>query len=119
MSIAEAGGKDAVVTRYATRDIVYLSGELDVIPNGYYCMERIQGKNRRVRSERFYESLKIIYGGRQVHRRLVVRGVHHDHALMFQSLEGREAMFGGGVGGYGGGLMSHLTLRNPRDAFAY
>jgi pimeloyl-ACP methyl ester carboxylesterase len=107
-SIAAAGGRDAVVQRYASRDVAYLSGELDVVPNGYYCMERVQGKNRLMRGERFYESLRIVYGGRRVHRRLVVRGVHHDHALMFQSPEGREAMFGDGAAGVGG-----LGARHP------
>lgn len=92
-AIHVAGGVAAIVKRYATRDVVYLAGELDVIPNGD-CMERLQGHFRRVRSERFYKSLKEIYG-HQIHRRLVVMGVHHDHALMFQSPEGYEALFGG------------------------
>lgn len=91
-AIQRSGGTNAVIHRYATRDVVYLAGELDVLPNGVYCMERIQGKYRRIRSERFYESLKVIYG-RQVHRRAVVKGVHHDHALMFQSPEGQQALW--------------------------
>ena len=90
--IAAAGGVDAIVERYATRDVVYLAGELDVLWNGD-CEARMQGDCRLRRSENFFKSLREIYG-RQVHRRFVVSGVHHDHCLMFQSPEGRFALFG-------------------------
>lgn len=91
-SIQDAGGIDAVVERYPYRDIVYLAGELDVLHNGD-CEDRMQGLYRRERSANFYSSLQEIYG-RPVHHRLVVSGVHHDHCLMFQSPEGRHALFG-------------------------
>jgi pimeloyl-ACP methyl ester carboxylesterase len=91
-AIKDAGGIDAVVDRYPSRDIVYLAGEMDVLHNGD-CEEKMQGPCRRVRSASFYASLREIYG-RPVHRRLVVAGVHHDHCLMFQSPEGRQALFG-------------------------
>jgi pimeloyl-ACP methyl ester carboxylesterase len=91
-SIIAAGGVEAIKSRYPTRDVVYLAGELDVERNGD-CRDRFQGRFRRERSQHFMASLREIYK-RPVHHRLVVHGVHHDHCLMFQSPEGREALFG-------------------------
>lgn len=91
-AIAMAGGVDAIVQRYATRDIIYLAGEMDVLPNGD-CQAQLQGPYRRKRSEHFFASLQEVYG-HQVHHRLVVAGVYHNHALMFQSPEGQVALFG-------------------------
>jgi hypothetical protein len=73
------------------RDVVYLSGELDILPNGN-CMAQLQGAYRKERSERYFASLEKIYGW-QPHRRLVVSQVHHDHCLIFQSPEGHRAFF--------------------------
>ena len=91
-SIAAAGGVAALIDRYPSRDVVYLAGELDVIPNGD-CEAKLQGDYRRIRSQRFMAALREIYG-RPVHHRLVVAGVHHDHCLMYQSPEGQEALLG-------------------------
>ena len=91
-AVEVAGGTDAVVQRYQTRDVVYLAGEMDVLPNGQ-CMATMQGPFRRARSEYFFASLKEIYGY-PVHHRLVVSDVNHDHCLMFQSPEGQQALFG-------------------------
>lgn len=91
-AIRAAGGVDRLVQRYASRNVVYIAGELDVLLNGD-CEEQMQGPYRRKRSELFMESLSIVFG-RRVHHRLVVAGVHHDHGLMFQSPEGQQAMFG-------------------------
>ena len=102
-----AGEVDAgVYCRYASRDVVYLSGEEDTAKLGdQICHEDgYQGPTRRERSERFYAALQELarHGAcgeedededLRVHRRLVVRDVPHDHALMFQSEEGREGMF--------------------------
>jgi len=92
MAIEEAGGIDPIVARYPNRDIVYLAGEQDVIPNGD-CQDKLQGNFRRVRSENFVKALKEIYG-KDVHRRLVVKGVPHDHTLMYQSEEGQAGLWG-------------------------
>lgn len=92
-AIQEAGGVDAIVQRYPTRDVVYLSGEQDVYGTGEDdCQDQLQGAFRRERSEYYMASLQIIFG-RPVHRRMVVPGVPHDHALMFQSVEGMHALF--------------------------
>jgi hypothetical protein len=91
-AIELAGGTEEVVRRYPERDIVYIAGEMDVLPNGQ-CMATMQGAYRRARSANFVSSLKEIYG-RSVHHRMVVSGVNHDHCLMFQSPEGQQALFG-------------------------
>lgn len=91
-AIRRAGGIEAMQARYATRDIVYLAGEQDVLWNGE-CEDKMQGRFRRERSEHFFAALQEYYG-HAVHHRLVVAGVHHDHCLMFQSPEGRKALFG-------------------------
>jgi hypothetical protein len=93
-AVSTAGGWPAIVERYQSRDVVYLAGELDVLWNGD-CEDRMQGENRRKRSEHFFQSLSTIYNGTTpvTHRRSVVNGVHHDHCLMFQSPEGRAAFF--------------------------
>ncbi|KAL9190021.1 hypothetical protein ACHAXT_007232 [Thalassiosira profunda] len=118
--------------RYASRDVVYLSGQRDIKQLGNQICDEdgYQGPSRRERSERFYASLQVRgeeiadncrqhdaeegrgflaersryeqsfcernanEGDVQVHDRLVVRNVGHDHALIFQSEEGRKGMFG-------------------------
>lgn len=90
-AIAEVEGVRQLVHRYASRDVVYLAGGKDVLPNGN-CMANMQGGFRRERSKNFHQSLREVFGY-SVHRRVVVNDVHHDHCLMFQSPEGRQAMF--------------------------
>lgn len=91
-AIVEAGGVEEVIRRYPTRDVVYLAGEQDVIPNGD-CQDQLQGPFRRARSENFMASLERIYQ-RPVHRRYVASGIPHDHSLLYQSPEGQQALFG-------------------------
>lgn len=93
-AIANAGGIDAVVERYASRNIIYLSGEQDVLYNGD-CEAVMQGPNRWVRSQRFFAALHQVYGDNHGHRRWAVPNVHHDHCLMYQSPQGQLALFGG------------------------
>ena len=118
-------------TRYASRNVVYLSGGRDVtaLGNETCHKDEYQGPNRRERSERYYQSLQVLgkemwdaqcngileergemssirgaditrqycaqYSAvNQVHDRVVVRNVGHDHALIFQSAEGLEEVFG-------------------------
>jgi len=89
------GGKKQMIERYNSRDVVYLAGALDVEPVRSECEDDdFQGPNRRERSKRFFASLNEIYGANIHHRRLLVSGVPHDHCLMFQSAEGRIALFG-------------------------
>ena len=95
--------------RYASRDVVYLSGQRDIKQLGNQICDEdgYQGPSRRERSERFYASLQVqgdevlsscqgssgTKNKKQVHDRIVVQDVGHDHALIFQSKEGKEGMF--------------------------
>ena len=106
------GNNSALFCRYASRDIVYLSGERDIETLGSQICEEgkedgYQGPSRRERSERFFASLQVrgkevccnSSAGQeevvaQVHNRHVVKNVAHDHALIFQSREGMQAIFG-------------------------
>jgi pimeloyl-ACP methyl ester carboxylesterase len=91
------------IDRYGTRKVDYLIGSLDqcdvAIPgwcNSHgletSCMDEFQGSNRLQRNAHYMESLRRI-GIWENHRQRVVDGVGHDHALMFQSTEGLEALF--------------------------
>ncbi|MFN9958791.1 MAG: hypothetical protein ACK55I_37345, partial [bacterium] len=49
---------------------------------------------------RFYRSLQLLYPTKQkqenqrmIHRLVIVKGVGHDHSLMFQSEEGIRSIF--------------------------
>jgi hypothetical protein len=106
--LIDHGDNSELFCRYASRDIVYLSGQRDVEKLGsqicYGKEDGYQGPSRRERSERFFASLqargrelefcgRIGGGATQVHARVVVENVGHDHGLMFQSPEGIRAMF--------------------------
>ena len=100
-AIAAAGGMEAMVQRYAERHVVYLSGEDDVLYNGD-CNDRIQGPNRRTRSERYFAAIQQYYPSSSTtnttavnrHVRSMVPNVPHDHCLMYQSIPGQQALFG-------------------------
>jgi hypothetical protein len=97
-AITVAGGLNVIVQRYATRNVIYLSGEEDVLYNGD-CNDQIQGLNRRTRSERYYMTLQQYYTAtdsswRYRHQRYVVPNVPHNHCLMYQSIQGQQALFG-------------------------
>jgi pimeloyl-ACP methyl ester carboxylesterase len=80
--------------RYATRKVTYLSGELDMMPTNDRCETLLfQGKNRQQRAENYVQGLKE-YFGRNVHEFHIIGGSPHDHSLMFQSREGKKAIFG-------------------------
>ncbi|KAL7428843.1 hypothetical protein ACHAXH_001072 [Discostella pseudostelligera] len=116
-------GRTKIFCRYASRDVVYLSGERDTEKLGNQIVDGdgYQGPSRRERSERFFLALQVqgaekhicnwgrgyIKGGLraqpdvgddekiQVHSRMVVENVGHDHTLIFQSPEGLSSMFSG------------------------
>jgi hypothetical protein len=95
-AIAKAGGPRKIAEQYAKRKVIYLAGDLDLLPVRSECEDdNFQGPNRRTRSELFHNSLEQIFG-HQVHRRVVVPMVHHDHCLLFQSEQGRAVLFGEG-----------------------
>jgi hypothetical protein len=122
-NLMESGddGRTKLFCRYASRDVVYLSGERDEdeLSNQIADGDGYQGPSRRERSERFYASLQVLGGENlgsctrsreylrngllehddeveettQVHSRFVVNNVGHDHSLLFQSREGLKSMF--------------------------
>jgi hypothetical protein len=94
-AIQEVGGDiEVLAERYAKRNIVYLSGELDVLYQKDLCVTSVfQGANRQERAMHFWEALRQKFD-RQIHQLHIADGSPHDHCLMFQSPQGREALFG-------------------------
>jgi hypothetical protein len=109
--LIDHGDNTELFCRYASRDVIYLTGQRDIEPlgaeNRYKGLhgDRFQGPTRRERSERYFASLqargrelefcgRIGEGATQVHDRRIVKNVAHDHALIFTSPEGIKAMFG-------------------------
>jgi hypothetical protein len=72
--------------RYALRDVIYLSGLEDTeILHGSCEDDDFQGLHRRQRSFLFFKGLSYLRNVHFSHQRIVVQGVGHDHALMFES----------------------------------
>ena len=98
---------NSLFCRYASRDVVYLSGLRDVEQLGnQICNEDgYQGPTRRQRSVRFFSSLQVI--GREenfcrrdgesleehIQKLVSVRNVGHDHALIYVAEEGQRVLF--------------------------
>ena len=93
-----AGGTKALTDRYVQqRRLIYLAGAEDLQVFEDDCGSVIQGKTRRERSFGFLKSLWQLYPNAMkgdLHNRLLVPGVPHDHMLMYQSPQGQEALFG-------------------------
>lgn len=88
------GNRTQLIQRYAGRNVIYLSGENDTeVLHGSCEDDHFQGKFRRERSERFFQSLPQIFGS-QVHSRMVIQNVGHDHSLIFESAQGIKAIYG-------------------------
>jgi hypothetical protein len=84
----------AMAIRYASRDVIYLSGGYDIIPQYHdHCAALWQGRTRNERARNYFTSLQE-YFGHSVHELLFVPFSAHDHALMFQSAVGRAAILG-------------------------
>jgi hypothetical protein len=91
---AEVGSLRAIAERYASRDVIYLSGELDVAPQSHdHCPNVLQGNNRNDKARNFFGGLQE-YFGRRVHELHFVPNSGHDHAIMFQSSIGRKLILG-------------------------
>lgn len=88
------GNTSQLAKRYSKRNVIYLSGANDTENLHGSCEDDgFQGIHRRQRSELFFNSLREFFG-KQVHKRKVVKESGHDHMFMFQSNEGRRALFG-------------------------
>ena len=91
-AVSTAGSTKAIAERYSTRDVVYLSGQYDIVPQDHdHCAVQLQGNSRHERAFQYFNGLTE-YFGRQVHELYVVPNSNHDHALMFQSEVGRQVI---------------------------
>jgi len=69
-------------TRYSLRPVIHLAGGNDTDHLRSSCEDDdFQGISRLQRSPNFFESLKIIFGEKTVHKRMVADNVIHDHTL--------------------------------------
>ena len=82
---------------------IYLSGEYDTLPKpNDRCGNAIQGESRHERAINFFNALQEYHfehaagrpAGLVVHEFHTIPNSNHDHALMFQSPLGRDAIFG-------------------------
>jgi hypothetical protein len=81
--------------RYAGRNVIYLSGQLDTLPTTDECETTVfQGSNRQERARNYVRSLQELFRGRVVHEWYIIEGSPHDHTLMFQSERGKRSIFG-------------------------
>ena len=110
-NIDQLNNTTTLFCRYASRGVIYLSGERDAdILTSHHCNEvgYHQGMTRSERSKRFYASLQVLgeenlckeheisdsmSSSRIIHQRMEVKNVGHDHALVFVSSEGQQAIF--------------------------
>jgi len=75
-----------IIQRYSLRDVIYLSGSEDTeILHGSCEDDDFQGLYRHERSILFYKSLGNFHNVLFKHQLIVVQGVGHDHALMFEN----------------------------------
>ena len=89
--------REALVRRYASRDVTYLVGAADTDPLhpalDIGAAARCQGLHRRARGEAFHAALlRCVPSCRHAFR--TVPGVGHDGAGMLCSAEGQAALFG-------------------------
>ncbi|KAG7360272.1 hypothetical protein IV203_035371 [Nitzschia inconspicua] len=93
-AISQVRSMSELGERYATRDVIYLSGEYDIIPQDHdHCAAVIQGRTRIERARNYVSALQRAVG-RPVHEWYIVPWSGHDHALMFQSQIGRSVILG-------------------------
>ena len=100
---AKLQNKTMLLERYRKRQLFYLVGGQDkcnISSHGWCnshglettCMDNLQGATRLERNENYIVSLFKLEM-RQNHVRIVVQGIGHDHSLIFQSIEGQNAIF--------------------------
>ena len=83
-----------LVSRYTSRRVTYLLGELDTTTSGIdtTCYANLQGQTRYVRGTAYANYIAQYYQA-AVHKRAVVPGVGHNARDMFASAQGRAALF--------------------------
>jgi hypothetical protein len=87
---------DQIRAQYMRRYVVYLLGDNDNDINAadldHSCEADVQGAHRLARGQFYYRHMMLFYRWNR-HRRLVVPGVGHRGGAMFNSPNGREALF--------------------------
>jgi pimeloyl-ACP methyl ester carboxylesterase len=87
---------DALETRYAASDVIYLLGQQDCDPQhdalDRSCAAAAQGPHRLARGRYYFSYLKTRHPGLE-HRCWEIAGVGHNGAAMFSSREGVLALF--------------------------
>jgi pimeloyl-ACP methyl ester carboxylesterase len=84
-----------LITQYLARPVTLLLGDQDTSRTGTFdatCQADLQGRNRYERGNAFHAFLNSYYPGHH-HIRVVVGGVAHNQALMYNSAQGRAAIF--------------------------
>jgi pimeloyl-ACP methyl ester carboxylesterase len=81
--------------QYTTQRVTYLLGSADIYQNHKIdtsCMARAQGENRFQRGQFYYSSIHTLFPSAP-HDMVVVPEVGHDHDAMFNSTQGKTAIF--------------------------
>lgn len=91
-----AGGADSARVRLLRRDVIILAGDRDTgsASLDQSCGANYQGLNRYQRALALVRTMEQLFPGEHRHRQVVVSGVGHSSAGMYQSPEGIEALFG-------------------------
>jgi len=90
---------ERMLGEYAARHVVYLLGTADTDPHHRVldrsCAAMAQGPHRLARGEAYHRYILGVLGSDAArnHRKMLVEGVGHDNAGMFQSPTGRAALF--------------------------
>ncbi|MEC3978245.1 hypothetical protein [Amycolatopsis sp. H20-H5] len=87
---------DQLIKQYVTRKVTYLLGGGDVHQDhgiDQSCAAETQGHYRLVRGQNYFSSIAKNYPAAP-HEKVIVPGVGHDSGAMFDSSQGRAAIFG-------------------------
>jgi len=88
-------GAEEIVKRYTSHDVTYLLGEEDVNQDHSIddsCSAKTQGEHRLARGQFYAKMIKDTYPDAP-HTEVLVPGVGHDHGQMFNSEQGKAAIF--------------------------
>ena len=94
-SYMSASSTQQLLNQYIGRNVTYLLGGDDIYQSNdidQTCMAQVQGYNRLERGINYYSYIETSYPAAH-HVLSVVPGVGHDNAAMFDSPEGRAAIF--------------------------
>ena len=93
-----AAGSNALIQRYAERNVIYLLGREDTLDSHWMdesCAARLQGGSRLERGTVYFNYLRHFFGDALLERQAVrvVEGVGHDFSGIYASEVGLETLF--------------------------